>query len=95
MGLTHPTARRSLSGSHPLATVSMDNLASFNINNYVHVRLTAKGRFVLHSQRIKIPAEDQNGYSRWQLWELMNTLGPHLWNGAPVPFEPTIRLAVD
>ena len=29
--LTHPTARRSLSGSHPLATVSMENLPKYLI----------------------------------------------------------------
>jgi hypothetical protein len=77
----------------PRAT--MDNLASFNINYNVHVRLTEEGRNILHSQKVTVPPEDQNGYSRWQLWVLMNTFGPHLWNGAPVPFEPTIRLAVD
>ncbi len=73
----------------------MNNLASFNINNYVHVRLTAKGRNVLHSQKIKIPSEDQNGFSKWQLWELMNTFGPYLHNGETVPFETTIKLALD
>jgi hypothetical protein len=65
---------------------------NFNINNNVYVRLTEKGRSVLFSQNISPPLEDENGYGKWQLWVLMNTFGPHLWNGSPVPFEPTIKL---
>jgi repressor LexA len=38
----------------------------------------------------KAPEVDAEGWSRWQLHELMQQLGPLCFNGAPVPFETTI-----
>lgn len=34
-----------------------------------------------------LPTEDENGWSRWQLWELMNEFGSHLYTGCPTYFE--------
>ena len=70
----------------------MDNLLSFNINYNVYVRLTEKGRNILRSEKITIPQEDENGYSKWLLWELMYHFGSHIYNGCEVPFETTIKL---
>lgn len=39
------------------------------------------------------PEEDPDGWSRWQLWELMRLFGPSCGNGLPVPFETEIRLS--
>lgn len=61
----------------------------FNINDYVRVQLTDKGR-QLHRERHERlfgehfaqlpyipPKEDADGWSRWQLWALMEELGGH------------------
>ena len=63
-----------------------------NINNYVLVKLTDVGEAILKEQNYQLPAEDENGYRKWQLWVLMNTFGPYLNNGSPVPFETIIYL---
>jgi hypothetical protein len=38
------------------------------------------------------PAEDAEGWSEWQLWELMREFGAYLRNGVEVPFETTIDI---
>jgi hypothetical protein len=63
-----------------------------NINDYVFVRLTDVGKAILKAQNCPPPAENEDGYGKWQLWILMNTFGPHLNNGSPIPFETTIYL---
>jgi len=73
---------------------------NFNINNYVYVKLTDFGRKLLQREHLelripfpfKLPEEDQNGWSRWQMHDLMNKLGKHCWNGCQIPFETIIRI---
>lgn len=63
----------------------------FNVNHFVRVKLTDEGRRI-HRQRfrklnatVKItsnmkyspPVEDSDGWSRWQLWSLMQAFGEH------------------
>ena len=63
----------------------------FNINDFVRVKLTDEGRRI-HRERfrklnakVKItsnlkyspPVEDKDGWSRWQLWVLMEMFGEH------------------
>lgn len=38
------------------------------------------------------PEEDADGWSTWQLWQLMNTFGDHCWNGCEPPFETIIKI---
>lgn len=79
--------------------------ATVNLNDKVWVRLTAEGRRRLREQHnalvralpgLKLPEYtppvEINGWSEWQLWDLMHRLGVFLWNGCQVPFETTIRL---
>lgn len=63
----------------------------FNINDYVRVKLTDHGRDVhyrnhmrmLEGHTLKVqrsmpyraPKEDDNGWSEWQLWRLMQEFG--------------------
>lgn len=72
----------------------------FNINHYVRVRLNDLGRkihrecwtpFCVH-HAYSPPEEDADGWSRFQMWELMATFGPNLGNGMNVPFETTIDI---
>lgn len=83
-------------------------MVTFNINDYVQVRLTDRGRNCLREnyERLKaaagghigfdfkLPTEDQDGWSRWQAWDLMHQLGPHISAGFDLPFETTIRVEV-
>ena len=79
----------------------------FNINGYVKVKLTDKGREILkkeHESLVKefgvsfigdhpfLPTEDENGYGEWQLWRLMETFGKHIYMGCDPPFETTIEI---
>jgi hypothetical protein len=38
------------------------------------------------------PEEDDEGYSEWQLWVLMQEFGPHVYNGCKPCFETMIRV---
>ena len=80
----------------------------FNINNYVRVRLTDRGRSIHREWYEKIskqyppdclsyrpPTEDEEGWSRWQLWDLMNIFGPSCMNGCIIPFETEIDIVED
>lgn len=78
----------------------------FNINHKVRVKLTDYGRSLLMLNHIefwasvgklppysyKPPAEDADGWSEWQLWELMKELGPHVGLGRHLPFETIVQL---
>lgn len=38
------------------------------------------------------PKEDADGWSRWQLWDLMRQFGPHITHGMSTPFETEIEI---
>lgn len=72
-----------------------------NVNDHVKVKLTDHGRQILqdlhdHMYRNSlgappyVPPEEKEGWSTWQIWDLMSTFGPHIMMGRPVPFETTI-----
>ena len=78
----------------------------FNINKNVRVRLTNHGRKV-HRQKhddfwrsvnkadppaYLPPDEDEEGWSKWQMWTLMQTFGDHIGMGHPNCFDLTIEL---
>lgn len=62
----------------------------FNINDYVRVRMTDDGRKVC--ERAKLRVYEQDGWSIWQLWELMAIFGSHIYMGGPTLFETTIDI---
>lgn len=78
----------------------------FNINNKVRVKLTDHGR-AIHAADDALfwastdypnppeytpPKEDEDGWSEWQLWTLMEAFGKHTHLGFDLCFEPTIEL---
>jgi hypothetical protein len=85
------------------------NLISFNINHFVRVRLTDRGRAELRRQHDELNAprvaagyppfpfllKEVDGWSRWQLHELMQQLGPLCCVGFDPPFETTIVLEAE
>lgn len=74
----------------------------FNINNYVKVKLTEKGKNIIENYYSNIPQlenhsrplpkEDENGWSKWQMWDLMSMFGDKMFNGCDVPFETEIEI---
>jgi hypothetical protein len=75
----------------------------FNINHKVRVKLTDNGRGILSrkehafSEAFDLPAKEPlvrevDGWSEWQLWDLMREFGPHIYNGCKVPFETEIEI---
>lgn len=73
-------------------------MREFNVNDYVHVRLSERGRsahynhYANHGCDAPPIKEDENGWSKWQLWVLFEVFGEHIYNGAEPPFETTIRI---
>lgn len=77
----------------------------FNVNHLVRVRLTPRGRDICRQQAAELrrahptirtpytpPREDENGWSDWQLWHLMEVFGPYVGPGAEIPFETDIEI---
>ena len=76
-------------------------MIEFNMNNYIHVKLTQIGHNELKRQHIAFlgdkwpyiaPVEDKEGYSKWQMWDIMNKLGELLANGVEPAFMPIIKI---
>ncbi len=73
-------------------------LRKFNINSNVKVKLTDKGRQLFHSNKLyeKFPFPrtliEDDGYSTWQLWDLMSEFGEHIWLGADNCFSTIILI---
>lgn len=80
----------------------------FNINGKIKIRLTEAGKaFLLQRHyhlfrdyspdkkpKFELPKEDKNGYSEWQMWDLIGTFGRFM--EVPTmspPFEPTIIIS--
>lgn len=75
----------------------MENWIKFNINDYVKVRLTERGREMLKEYwGGKVPDwfedySEGNEYYRFQLHEFANIFGKELYNGnSNLPFETEI-----
>ena len=80
-------------------------MIDFNVNEIVLVKLTETGKVELERQheelnkllpkltsRFKGVTEDEDGFSRWQLWSLMKTFGHMISMGQEPPFETNIKL---
>ncbi|MDQ0492754.1 hypothetical protein [Paenibacillus brasilensis] len=77
-----------------------------NFNEYVKVKLTETGLKILREQCNELNSyigqrggskvfgihnkTDDEGYTRFQIWDLINTFGTHLTMGLPEPFESTM-----
>ncbi len=79
-----------------------------DLTEYVWVQLTDHGRAVHKETYKKVwsifsdtpnplleytpPKEDEDGWSRWQLWVLMQEFGKVICHGGDEPFRLTIRI---
>lgn len=68
----------------------------FNINDTVKVKLTEHGKKIHRGNNSNFtytpPREDENGYSSWQMWSLMEEFGSHCRIGFDNPFETDILI---
>jgi len=70
----------------------------FDINYKVRVKLNPWGRGIYMDHYAKYgvecepPERDSDGWSEFQLWNLMEVYGPHMTIGMKVPFETEIAL---
>lgn len=75
----------------------------FNINFYVRVKLTDEGRRIHRENWDKLfslkpgfeyrpPKEDEDGWSKFQLWELMREFGESVGCGMECPFDTEIDI---
>jgi hypothetical protein len=71
----------------------------YNVNEYVCVKLTEFGRLQLKHDFLQwskpfglkyAPKSEVNGWSQWQLWDLMKSLGKYCKMGTELPFETEI-----
>ena len=81
----------------------------FNINSTVKIRLTEYGKQVLEKEHNKFWSsrgmldkfpyqpyqEDENGYVKFQLWNLMDKLGKYCGIGCAMPFDTVILIDED
>jgi hypothetical protein len=79
-------------------------MVPLNINEGVRVKLTLRGLQILHDRheelrpRVakwpewKAPPVDKDGWSEFQLWDLMQKFGEHVVMGGPLPFFTTIEV---
>ncbi|MFH2020093.1 MAG: hypothetical protein ABIJ34_01685 [archaeon] len=64
----------------------------FNMNEYVYVRLRKPGIKILKENDCPLPDEDEEGYFKFQLWDLFYIFGNHIYLGCDVPFETDIKI---
>lgn len=77
----------------------------FNINYMVKVRLTDYGKDIYYHQydelndkfnkqiiKPTLPKVDENGYTSFQLWNLMEIYGPYMRMASALPFETNILI---
>jgi hypothetical protein len=87
--------------------VAESKTIDFNINDYVLVKLTDVGRMELKRIYTDLnknlngimgdytpPVEDSEGWSRWQMWDLMNKLGSVMRYFVDPPFNTDIKIEV-
>ena len=82
-------------------------MIKFNINDIIKIRLTDKGRRILRQRYDELtryspnlfkkfpyeePEVDENGWSTWQMWEVMQIFGPHMGNGFDLCFDTVIQI---
>ena len=78
----------------------------FNIDDTIKIKLTEAGRLDLRRRykelekryaslgHFEMPEEDDEGWSKWSLMELILTFGPTTYQGLTMPFESEVELDI-
>lgn len=87
------------------ASAEADKERTVNVNDYVNVRLNDTGVKILrdrhdalykydkHPKKFTLPEVDKDGFTRYQLHELMRIFGPHITHSFSLGFDPEIHIA--
>lgn len=69
-------------------------MIEYNLNKTVYVKLNNIGRDIyknyiqsLNSNLSTEPEIDENGYTKFQLWDLIHIFGEYIDLGLPTPFD--------
>ena len=81
---------------------------NFNINHIIKIKITEHGYECIKKEQEKFELligeklkknwllydhkKDKNGWSEWQLWDLMHTFGNYIYLGCKAPFETNIQI---
>lgn len=76
---------------------------AMNLNEKVWIRVTPRGKTIwdeyekrwadmLTIEPRPLPPVDADGWSEWQLWEVMKTFGQYMVMGLDPPIEMTIQI---
>lgn len=77
------------------------NRVPFNINHNVFIKVTPRGKRIYEDNFIALGLKptplkvDENGWTKMQLWEVMQYFGVHCYHGCEVPFETVIKFEVE
>ena len=78
----------------------------FNIHDTIKIKLTEAGKLALKRRykelekryaslgHFEMPEEDDEGWSKWSLMELILTFGPTTYQGLTMPFESEVELDI-
>ena len=75
--------------------------AKSNLNDYIKVKLTECGRKIYRSSFVSLGLPephinvDEEGYTRFQMHDFINTFGEYIHVGHEVPCETTIQIEVE
>ena len=76
----------------------------FNIDDTIKIKLTEAGKLALRRrydelekrydglEHFEMPDEDDEGWSKWSLMDLIVTFGPTTYTGLYMPFESEVEL---
>lgn len=81
----------------------------FNVNHYVRVKITRHGKKCLRKNYddlaksyggklgfpFRLPKADKDGWTRFQMHDLMANFGQHMYCGCEVPFETEIEILLE
>ena len=78
-----------------------DRFRDVNLNEYIKVKLTDKGKEIYRNHYHDIDDEyvptldtDKEGYYKFQLWEFMQIFGEHFHMGGGLPCETNVKIQI-
>jgi hypothetical protein len=78
-----------------------DRFRNVNLNEYIKVKLTDKGKEIYRNYYHYIDDEDvptldvdEEGFCKFQLWEFMQIFGEHFHMGGDLPCETNVKIQI-
>ena len=74
-----------------------DRFKDANLNEYIKVKLTAKGKQIYKDYYDNDPPTldvDDEGYAKFQMWDFMQIFGEHISMGGPMICETNVKIQI-